>query len=102
MSNPTVGTLVAAYEISKAVYKVSKAATTNYKKTHDPSKAVAAATRETLKIGVSEVASQTIGTAVETSWVGLKETAGISTNKFQDRILTSAVKSTLKEVVLGE
>jgi hypothetical protein len=102
LSNPTVGTLVAAYKISKAVYEVSKAARTNYNETHDPSTAVAAAARQTLKIGVSEVASQTIGTAVETSWVGLKEATGISTNEFQDRILTSAVKSTLEEVVIGE
>jgi hypothetical protein len=102
LSNPTVVTLVAAYKISKAVYKVSKAATTNYEKTGNPSEAVAAAAREILKIGVSEVASQTIGTTVETSWVGLRDISGISTDKFQDRILTSAVKNTLEEVVLGE
>ena len=97
MSNPAIGTLVAAYKISKAVYQISRAASDNYDNTGDPSKAVAAGTKQALKIGVSEAASQTIGTAVDTSWSVIKTTSGIATNEFQDRILASATKNTIEE-----
>jgi len=95
ISNPSIATLVAAYKISKTVYQVSKAATENYEKTGDPKKAVAAGVKQALKIGVSEVTSQTVGTTIDISWSVIKGAAGITTNEFQDRVLTSAVKNTL-------
>jgi hypothetical protein len=99
ISNPSIVTLVAAYKISnkisKTVYQVSKAAAENYEKTGDSKKALAAGVKQVLKIGVSEVTSQTVGTTIDISWSVIKGAAGITTNEFQDRVLTSAVKNTL-------
>jgi galactokinase/mevalonate kinase-like predicted kinase len=79
------------------VYQVSKAAAENYDETGDPKKAVAAGAKQALKIGVSEVTSQTVGTTIDTSWSAIKSAGGITTNEFQDRVLTSAVKNTIEE-----
>jgi hypothetical protein len=99
VSIPAVGTLVTAYRLSKVIYQISMAASDNYKKTRDPSKALAAGAKQALKIGISEATSQTIGTTVDTGWSAIKSIGGISTNEFEDRILTAATKSTIEEVL---
>lgn len=99
ISNPSIGTLLAAYKISKALYQISRAASENFDKTGDASEAVAAGAKQALRIGVSEVTSQTVGTTIDTSWSVIKNVTGIKTNEFQDRILTSATKNTLEEAI---
>jgi len=99
MSNPAIGTVVGAYKVSKTVYEVAEKANEAYAKTHDPNAAVAAASQEIAHVAIVTARDQAVGRLVDVGWCSMKSSAGIKTSEIQDRILTSAVKNTLSEVM---
>jgi len=98
-SNPAIGTLALAYKASRALYAVSSKAYAAYDRTHDANQAVRVAAATAVNVGVGETRDQAIGKVVDVGWTAIKASSGISTNEMQDRILRSAAKSTLKEVL---
>jgi len=96
---PAIGALIATYRVSKVAYQVVNAANKEYERTGDANKAVSAAAKTIVKTAIGETRDEAIGTIVEVGWSSLKKTAGIHTNELTDRILTSAVKNTLDEVM---
>jgi hypothetical protein len=98
-SIPAVGMLVAAYKISKAIYKVSSKAYATYDRTHDAGEAIRAAAGEAVHVGADEARDQVIGKMVDVGWPEIKEAAGVTTDEMEDKVLTSAAKSTLSEVL---
>ncbi len=98
-SNPAIGTLVGTYKASKIAYKAATAAKTTYDKTHDPHEAAKAAAKEGFRAAVGVTRNQIISNAVDLGWHAAKSSAGISSNGMQDKILTSALKNTLDEVL---
>ena len=99
LSNPLIGTLVATYQISKAIYKVTSKTSEAYNRTGDPNEAFKAAALEVVNVGVGSVRDLAIGKVVDVGWGAIKTSAGVATDEIQDRILTSAAKNTLKEVL---
>lgn len=99
LSNPTVGTLVAAYQTSKFVYGIASDAKKEYDKTSSP-KAAANAAAEKVVDSVKDMGrGEAISTTVDVGWGAIKTTTGIKTSPEQDKILTTAAKSTLDEVL---
>jgi len=99
ISNPAIGTLVATYKVSKAVYNIASKANDTYERTHDTNKAIKAAAGEAVHVGIGAARDQAVGNIVDVGWTSIKASSGIVTNELQDRILTSATKSTLTEVL---
>lgn len=99
LSNPAIGTLVATYKASKAIYDIASKAQATYERTHDPNEAVKAAAGEVVNVAIGAVRDQAVGNLVDVGWTAIKASAGIATNEMQDRILTSAAKNTLDEVL---
>ncbi len=62
-------------------------------------RAVSAAAKEVVRTAIGETRDEAIGTIVDVGWSGIKRAAGIHTNELTDRVLTSAVKNTLDEVM---
>ncbi len=99
VTNPAIGTLVAAYKASKIIHNVASAADKAYQKSGDPNDAIKSAATEVVKTAIGETRGQLIGNLVDIGWSTMKGAAGLSTNDLQDRILTSAAKNTLDEVL---
>ena len=99
LSNPVIGTLVAAYKVSKVVYRVTSKAYEVYDQTHDRNAAIRAAAGEVVHVGIGVARDQAIGQVVDVGWTAMKASAGLATDEVQDRILTSAAKNTLEEVL---
>ena len=99
VTNPAIGTLVATYKASKMIYNVANAADKAYEKSGDPNDAIRAAAGEVVKTAIGETRGQLIGNLVDVGWSTMKGAAGLATNDLQDRILTSAAKNTLEEVL---
>ncbi len=99
LSNPAIGTLVATYKVSKVIYQIASKASDAYSETRDANTAIKAAAGEVLHIGVGATRDQAVGGLVDVGWTVMKASAGISTNEMEDRILTSAAKNTLSEVL---
>jgi len=98
-SNPAIGTIVAAYKISRTMYDIASKAQDAYAKTHDANKAVAAAAGEVVNVAAGTVRDQAVSRLVDVGWTTMKSSAGIETTELQDRILSSAAKNTLAEVL---
>ncbi len=98
-SNPAIATLVLAYKVSKALYKVSSKAYDAYERTHDPNDAARAAAGEMVHVGIGEARDQVIGKIVDVGWTGIKAASDIHTDAMEDKIFTNAAKSTLNEVL---
>jgi hypothetical protein len=99
LSNPAIGTLVATYKVSKALYKMASKANDAYDRTHDANAAIKAAAGEAVHVGVGAARDQAIGSLVDVGWTAIKGSAGVATSELQDRVLTSAAKNTLSEVL---
>jgi len=99
LSNPLIGTLVATYKVSKVIYRVTSKAYETYNRTGDTNEAVKAAAQEVVHVGIGAVRDQAIGKVVDVGWSAMKTSAGVATDEIQDRILTTAAKNTLKEVL---
>jgi len=99
VTNPAIGTLVGAYKASKIIYNVASAADKAYQKSGDPNDAIKAAAGEVVKTAIGETRGQVIGNLVDVGWSAMKGAAGLATTDLQDRILTSAAKNTLDEVL---
>ncbi len=96
---PTVGVLVATYKVSKVLYKIASKAEEEYGKTGDANSAATAATQEVVKSAVDMTRGEAINTVVDVGWTAIKSTAHLQTNEVQDRVLTTAAKNTLDEVL---
>ena len=99
VTHPAIGVLVAAYKISKAAYPIVKAAKEEYEKTGDAIAAAVAGAREVVNIVKAESRDEAISTAVDVGWATVKTSTGLHTNEMQDKILTSAFKNGLDEVL---
>jgi len=99
VTHPAIGVLVAAYKISKAAYPVVKSAKEEYDKTGDANAAAVAGARQLVSGVKAESRDEAIGTAVDVGWATVKTSTGLQTNEMQDRILTSAFKNGLDEVL---
>lgn len=98
-TSPPIGTLVATYRVSKAVYNIANEANKAYQKTGDPNAAVAAGAKEVVKTAIGETRGAMISNMVDVGWTAIKSTTRIGTNEAQDRILSAAMKNTLDEVL---
>ncbi len=98
-TNPAIGTLVATYKLSRIVYNITSTAAEEYQTTGDANAAARAAAKQTVGVAIGVARGQVIGNLVDVGWSRLKDASGISTDSLQDRILTSAAKSTLNEVM---
>lgn len=98
-SNPAIGTVAAAYKISRIIYDVVSKAQDTYAGTHDADKAVAAAAGKVVNMAVGTVRDQAVSKLIDVGWTTMKSSAGIETTELQDRILSSAAKNTLAEVL---
>jgi hypothetical protein len=99
LSNPTVATLVAAYHTSKFAYGVASKAKAEYSKTGSPKAAANAAAGEVVNSVRDMGRGEAISTTVDVGWGTIKTATGIRTTPDQDKILTTAAKSTLDEVL---
>jgi len=98
-SSPPIGTLVATYRMSKAVYNIATEANKTYQKTGDPNAAAAAAAKQVVKTAIGEARGEVISNMVDVGWTAIKSSARLSTDEAQDRILSAAMKNTLDEVL---
>ena len=98
-SEPTIGTLIATYKVSKWIYETYQKATSAYEKTGDSNEAVEVVANETIKYGVAKARDEVIGSIVDVGWGSVKSVSGIKTDELQDRILRAATKNTLDEVL---
>jgi len=98
-SSPPIGTLVATYRMSKAVYGIATEANKAYQKTGDPNAAVKTAAKQVLRTAIGEARGEVINNMVDIGWTAMKASANIGTNEAQDRILSTAMKNTLDEVL---
>jgi len=64
-SSPPIGTLVATYRMSKAVYGIATQANKAYQKTGDPNAAVAAGAKQVVKTVIGEVRGEMISNMVD-------------------------------------
>ncbi len=98
-TNPAIGALVVTYNLSRAFHKVASTAAKEYQATGDANAAARAAARQTVGVAIGVARGQVIGNLVDVGWSGIKQTSGISTDSLQDKILITAAKSTLNEVL---
>lgn len=98
-TNPAIAALVATYKLSRTVYKITSTAAEEYRSAGDANAAARAAAKETVGVAIGGARGQVIGNLVDVGWSGIKQTSGISTDSLQDKILTTAAKSTLNEVL---
>lgn len=99
VTHPAIGALIATYKVSRVAYRVVSAANKEYQRTGDADKAVSTAAKEVVRTAVGETRDEAIGTIVDVGWSSLKKAAGIQTSEMTDRVLTSAVRNTLDEVL---
>jgi len=98
-SSPPIATLVATYRVSKAAYDIANEANKAYQKTGDPNAAAVAAGKQVVKMAIGEARGEVINNMVDIGWTTIKTSAGLSTDDAQDRILTTALRNTLDEVL---
>lgn len=98
-SQPTIGTLIATYRVSKWIYQTYLKAANVYDKTGDVDQSIKEVAKETAKYGIATVRDEMIGSVVDIGWDSVKNATDIKTNELQDKILRAATKDTLDEVL---
>jgi hypothetical protein len=96
-SNPIVSAAVAGYQAAVLSSDAIDAGAKAYRQTDDPKAAIGAAGKVLAKGAVEAVAEQALGTAIDVGWTAAKSAAKVVTTTEQDRLITSAAKSTVEE-----
>jgi hypothetical protein len=99
LSSPPIATLVTAYHVAKTLNRVVQASYETYERTGDGGLALASGAKEVLRAGVTEMRSQTIGSTVDMTWGAVKVVSRVTTSPVEDKILTSAVKNAVEEIM---
>jgi hypothetical protein len=99
MSSPPIATLVTAYHVAKTLHRVVETSYESYQRTGDSGQALAAGAKEVLRAGVTEIRSQTIGSTIDMTWGAVKAVSRVQTSPIEDKILTSALKNTVEELM---
>ncbi len=99
LASPQIATLVTAYHIGKTVHGIVQKSYEAYERTGDSGEALAAGVKEAVNAGVSSVKSHAIDSTVDMAWGAIKVSAGVTTSQLEDKVLSSAVKNTIEEVL---
>ena len=98
-NEPTIGTLLSVYRLSTTLYAISNEAYKEYLRTGDTDAAMRKAGEMTMGKTAQLLSDHIASSLVDVGWEAIKKRGGFHTTELEDRILTSAAKSTLKEVL---